>query len=170
MHYGSFDGNTKIISILDGVTYFTVKDLYSDWKLYMTSGDNAKYLPAFRYVGGDPTVPGQSLGSTYFLINGWKIRPYNGDHTLIIDGNLFTEDQSSPYLPTLNPHNVVIQNTFSNLVTTVSTGGGSNYTPAQIANEVWNTNISNTPFTTTGTIGNYIKTKILTTAKFLGFI
>lgn len=168
MTIATFSGIEKIISISTGVTSFAVKDLYSEWKLFVATGDNAKYLPAFNYVGGDPTTPGQFLGSTFFLLNGWKIRPFNGDHTLIINGNLFTEDQSSPFMPTLTPHNVIIQTAFSNLTTTVSTGG-STIDASTIANAVWNTNIEGTQFYTNGTIGHFIKNKVLTVAKFLGF-
>lgn len=170
MSIASFDGPNKIINITTGTTAFTVKALYSEWKSFVSLLDNAKFLPAFRYVGGDPTTPGQYLGSTFFLINGWKIRPFNGDHTLTIDGNLFTEDQSSPYMSTLSPHTVIIQNTFSNLTTTVETGGsGSTVDANAIAVAVWNTNINSAPFSQSGTIGNYIKSKVLTVAKFLGF-
>ena len=168
MSIATFDGPNKIINITDGTTSFSVKNLYIEWKQFVLTSDNSKYLPAFRYVGGDPTTPGQYLGSTFFLINDWKIRPFNGDQTLIIDGNLFTEDQSSPYVPTLSPHIVVIQNTFSNLTTTVSTGG-STIDATTIAAAVWNTNINSSPFTQSNTIGNYIKSKVLTVAKFLGF-
>jgi hypothetical protein len=31
------------------------------------------------------------LGDSYILVNGWKIQPYEADHTLIIEGNLFPE-------------------------------------------------------------------------------
>lgn len=167
MPIATFDGVNKIMSITTGTTSFTVKALYSEWKAFVKIGDNAKYLPAFNYVGGDPTTPGQYLGSTFFLLNGWKIRPFDADHTLIIDGNLFTDDQSSPYIATLSPHNVIIQNAFSNLTTTVATGG-TTIDASAIATAVWNTNIASTPFTQSGTIGNYIKTKVLTVAKFLG--
>lgn len=169
MSIATFDGVNKIISITTGTTSFTVKALYSEWKAFVVIGDNAKYLPAFNYVGGDPTTPGQYLGSTFFLLNGWKIRPFNADHTLIIDGNLFTDDQSSPYIATLSPHNVIIQNVFSNLTTTVATGG-STIDAGAIATAVWNSNIENVAFTQSGTIGHFIKNKVLTVAKFLGFV
>ena len=91
-------------------------DLYSDWKHWSLLGDNAKYLPAMRTVGGDPTVAGRSLGATFFLLNGWRIRSWEGSHRLSVTGNLYTEEGVSPYVPVLGPYTVVIESSVSNLV------------------------------------------------------
>jgi hypothetical protein len=157
MSIASFDGNTRIMSLNVGVINFTVSLLYSDWKRWAALGDNAKFLPAFRYVGGDPTIPGQYLGSTYFIMNGWKIRPYNADHTLIVDGNLFTEDQSSPFLPALDPHMVAVQMAFSNLTTTIiADASGTVITPENIASAVWEKSKESSEFSLPGTIGHHV--------------
>lgn len=158
MSIADFDGNTRIMSLHYGVTSFTVSLLYSDWKRWTTIDDNAKFLPAFRYVGGDPTIPGQFLGSTYFITNSWKIRPFNGDHTLIVDGNLFTEDQSSPFLPALDPHMVAVQMAFSNLTTTiVADSTGTVITPENIATAVWKKSVQDAEIDQVGTIGRFVK-------------
>lgn len=157
MSIASFDGNTRIMSLNVGVINFTVSLLYSDWKRWTALEDNSKFLPAFRYVGGDPTIPGQYLGSTYFIMNGWKIRPYNADHTLIVDGNLFTEDQSSPFLPALDPHMVAVQMAFSNLTTTIiADSTGTIITPENIASAVWEKSKESSEFSLPGTIGHHV--------------
>lgn len=169
MSIATFDGNTKIISLNTGITLFTITDLYSDWKRWVATSDNAKFQPAFRYVGGDPTIPGQSLGTTYFLLNSWKIRPYNAEHTLIVEGNIFTDDQSSAFIHTLDCHMVVVQIAFSNLTTTVVVdASGGTITPDSIASAVWNKSASSSEFSTNGTIGDFLKNKVLTVSKFLG--
>lgn len=158
MSIADFDGNKRIMSLHFGVTSFTVSLLYSDWKRWTAGGDNAKFLPAFRYVGGDPTIPGQFLGSTYFITNSWKIRPFNGDHTLIVDGNLFTEDQSSPFLPALDPHMVAVQMAFSNLTTTiVADSTGTVITPDNIATAVWKKSVQDSELDQAGTMGRFVK-------------
>jgi hypothetical protein len=169
MSIATFDGNNKIINLNTGVTLFTMDSLYSDWKRWVATSDNSKFLPAFRYVGGDPTIPGQSLGTTYFLLNGWKIRPYNADHTLIVEGNIFTDDQSSAFMHTIGDNMVVVQIAFSNLTTTVVVdSSGSTVTPESIATAVWSKNTNSVEFDTVGTIGSYIKNKVLTVSKYLG--
>lgn len=118
----SFDGNAKLIQINLGETSIDVKtDLYSKWKLWAAEGDNLKYLPAFRSVGGDPTVNGKYLGSTFFIQNGWKIRPPSEDTFITIVGNLYADDGSNPFVPCLGDFNVVLSTTTSNLVDAVST-------------------------------------------------
>ena len=48
-----------------------------------------------RTIGGDPTVGTKSVAPYFFLTNGWKIRPYEGNHTLNITGNLFVDEPST---------------------------------------------------------------------------
>ena len=89
----TFDGTASLILVESGITELDVKvDLYSDWKEWALLTDNLKFLPAMRAVGGDPTVGGKYLGATFFLTNGWKIRTWEGDHRLIVNGNLYSED------------------------------------------------------------------------------
>jgi len=90
--------------------------LYSRWVDWFLTSDNSKFLPALRVVGGDPLPGSKKLGITYFLLNGWKIRPYEATHFFTLDGNLYCDDGSSPYVSTLGSYNVTIINSVSNLV------------------------------------------------------
>ena len=123
----SFDGVAKVISIttppdVDGVVTVDVKvDLYSAWKEWALTGDNAKYLQAMRAVGGDQISATQSLGATFFLMNDWRVRPYEASHRLVLSGNLYTDPAgSSPVINTLGAYNVVIEYAVSNLVDSVN--------------------------------------------------
>lgn len=94
-HKVTFDGINKLILVNDGVTSLDVQiDIYSSWKEWILLDDyiNAKYEQALTTVGGEPTIENQKLDVTYFLINGWKIKPYPGSYTLNIVGNLFDVD------------------------------------------------------------------------------
>lgn len=113
----TFDGPNKIIIINEGETLVDVQtDLYSNWKEWLAVGDNSKYLPAMRAVGGDHITGDLYLGSTFFLLNGWKIRPWAGDYKLDISGNLYSEDGSDPFVPTLTASSVSVNLRTSNLV------------------------------------------------------
>jgi hypothetical protein len=113
----TFDGDNSLIIINPGVTTIEVgPDLYSDWKEWMFLYDYNKYEAAMRSVGGDPTVGTQKLGATYFLINGWKIRTWEGDHRLVVVGNLYSDDGQDAFLPTLESHNITITQQVSNLI------------------------------------------------------
>jgi hypothetical protein len=136
----TFDGPNKLIIVNNGITSIDVKiDIYSDWKEWIVLSDNAKYPQVISVIGGDEISPSIYLGATFFLENGWKIRPYEGNHTLTVSGNLYTRDGSSPFVSTTGSYNVLIKMTTSNLINTVATdgSGGSSYTPEEIANAVW---------------------------------
>jgi hypothetical protein len=119
-----FDGPNKLVICNYGTTHLSVQDTYSYWKEWSLVSDNAKYKEAFSVLGGDPTVAGKFLGSTYFLENGWKIRPYEGNHVLVIEGNLYART-GGVLVPTVGAYNVQVQQIISNIIDTVSTGGGS---------------------------------------------
>ena len=90
----TFDGPNKLMIVNPGVTEIDVKvDLYSDWKEWTLLSDNSKYLPAMSAIGGEPIGGGIFVGSTFFFLNGWKLRPYEGNHTLNVVGNLYTDDK-----------------------------------------------------------------------------
>lgn len=125
----TFDGINKLIVVDNTITSLNVKiDLYSDWKEWFKESDNAKYLKAMRTIGGDPTTGIKSVSPYFFLTNGWKIRPYEGDHTLTIDGNLFV-DEPETYgynltVPTLGDYTVTINLSTTSDAIVVSAGSG----------------------------------------------
>lgn len=138
----TFNGPSKIIELSLGTTDVDLRDLYSRYKEWVLQGDNAKYLLALSYIGADP-IPGGQLGTTFFLENGWKIRPYEGNHTLVITGNLYSRDGSDAVINTVGPYNVRVLSVISTLVETVVTGGsGGALTAPQVRDAVWNANLS----------------------------
>ena len=96
-HKVTFDGPNKLILVNEGVTELDIKsDVYSDWKEWVsTRNDNARYLPAIRSIGGDPTIAGQTAGDIYFLINGWKL--YIDLTKVKVTGVLFSDNFDTAY-------------------------------------------------------------------------
>lgn len=116
----SFDGPNKLILINEPETVIQVReDIYSAWKRWVLLYDNAKYLPAIRTIGGDPTVSGQRAGDLYFLINGWQIRTWEADHQLQLIGAIFNDTGQPVFKPTIFNHNIQTVIERSSLVTTV---------------------------------------------------
>ena len=69
----SFDGAAKRM-VVTGVSNVDVqRDLYSAWKHWLVSSDNAKYEQALRPVGGDSIGGGQRSPVYFFLMNDWKV-------------------------------------------------------------------------------------------------
>lgn len=125
-HKVTFDGTNKLILINYGETIIDIKEeIYSAWKEWSQVDDNLKFLAAMRAVGGDPTVGSSFLGSTFFLINGWRIRTWEGDQNLQLNGNLFVDGGGNPFVPTLDPHNILITTQRSNLVDLLIVSGSN---------------------------------------------
>jgi hypothetical protein len=125
----TFDGVNRIIYGNYVVNYGSVsldvqRDLYSEWKRWVQEDDNAKFLQAFSTTGGDPISPTISVGSYFFLENDWKIYPNEEDHRLVLNGNLYTRDDSSPFLG-VPGFSIVTETRNSSLTQTVTSGGSS---------------------------------------------
>jgi len=118
----TFNPTTKIITItqapVDNIVEIDVKvDLYSDGKEdWKTDASLTKFRFPIRAVGGDPLPGSKKLGSTFFLQYGWKIRPYETSHTMNVNGNLYSEDGTSPYISTVGTYNIAIVSSVSSLV------------------------------------------------------
>lgn len=127
----TIDPSTRRI-ILDS-TYVEVQDIYSEWKRWMQTADNAKYLPAFRVIGGDP-LGGSLYVSLYcFLLNGWRLRPMESNHTLVIHGNISVDGGGDPVVSTVGNYRVLVQYTVPERAQAIATSGGSGGSPSEIA-------------------------------------
>ncbi len=121
----TFDGPNKLIVeiSLPGDNELDLVEIYSEWKVFVQTSDNSKFLQAFTPVGGDPITGTESLGITYFLENGWRIRPAETSHKLTIVGNLFTrEPGQSAFVDTVGAFTVNAETRVSNLVTLLTAG------------------------------------------------
>lgn len=181
-HKVTFDGLNKLIIVNPGVTSIDVReDIYSAWVEWLTLEDYTKWLPALRFTGGDPTVQGQSTGLVFFTINGWRIYV---DHSVTLVGSIFSDDFDSPLITATDTF--IVSSVVSSLVTQAasSTETSGSYPTAEqiaaavwanaaatalsgnVAQQVWNTDISN--YNTANTFGYYVRKKLLSVAKYIG--
>lgn len=139
-----FDGENKLFIAKPGVTSVDVQvDLYSAYKQEILIGDNSKWPEAIRTAGGDPIGGGVFVGAFFFLMNGFKIRPQEADHILVLNGNLFLDDGETGdiVVPTLGDYNVMVRQVVSSIVNVVQTSGSS---PSAIATAVWDAPVGST--------------------------
>lgn len=107
----TFDGPNKRINLSAGTTNMSVRDVWSRWVDWIALSDNAKYLPAFETVGGNDIDPGSGtkIPIYAFLVNGWKIKPQEADHTLnVTDGVLLVDGGGDPFVNTTGSYVVRI--------------------------------------------------------------
>ncbi len=170
----TFDGPNKIISCALGTVSFSAAEIYSRWKDWLQEEpERAKFEPAFsNSLGGDSLGGGVLVGAYFFLQNGWKIRPQESDHQLIISGNLFPiPDTAALLTSTIGSYQVVVGMRTSSLTQQVisnggSGSGGSGASASDVADAVWNRQLS--AHQTSGTYGHLVGKKLLTLAKFIG--
>lgn len=108
-------------TMLDNET--SMQEIYSEYKEYFagTAGSPTSaglgLPPAIRVIGGDPVTATQDAGITYFMINGWRFKPAEGDHKWTIVGNVFSDPAGqSVFKFTDGPYNVNTETRVSNLV------------------------------------------------------
>lgn len=107
-----------------GDVELNVVEIYSEWKTWVVASgskagieSSATAAPAFRYVGADPISDTQNLGTTFFMLNGWRIRPFERNHKLTLVGNIFTDPAgSSVFVNTIGAFTVNTETRVSNLV------------------------------------------------------
>lgn len=100
------------------VNQIDATEVYSEWKDWLLAdASRLKYPKAFQPEGGVPITALETLGVTRFLVNGWRIRPAEYSHKLVIDGNLFTiEEGESIFVATVGTFNVHTETKVSTLV------------------------------------------------------
>jgi hypothetical protein len=123
----TFDGTTKVITLTAGTTTLDVRDLYSRWKDWVVS-TGAGFLQALSVVGGEPVDAGNGIYVTsyFFLQNGWKIKPQEANHKLVVSNGVLVDGAGGdPFVQTTGSYNVLVQYSQPVKSETVSTGGGT---------------------------------------------
>ena len=89
----TFVGESLVV-VLNNQNSFTAEDMYSEWKEWLTTDDNAKWPRAFDTTGGDAVGGNQEIAPYFFLRNnsGWRIKMPAQNGELVLSGNLFPRD------------------------------------------------------------------------------
>ena len=89
----SFNGSTKVVTITTDTTV-SVLELWSRWVDWWLTSDNSKYPLAMSQIGGNDidTSAGTKIPIYLYLLNGWKIKPKEANHTLNITGGILLVD------------------------------------------------------------------------------
>ncbi len=169
-HKVTFDGEARTITVWDSVTALDIKiDVYSDWKEWIQTYDNSKFLPAIRTIGGDPLGEQIYAGDIYFLINGWRLVV---DLTKVkITGALYSDDYDTAYyavdplLNTLVPQYPAVVSQLVQTVVTTNTVPIVEGNPQTIAAQVWNELLTN--YNLAGTFGQFVQNIPATTAALI---
>ncbi|MFZ2202244.1 MAG: hypothetical protein WAV56_02495 [Microgenomates group bacterium] len=132
----TYDPSNKLFILNNSVTAFdVVVDLYSDAKEdWLTNATLNKFRFPLLAVGGQSIGGGQVISPYIMLRYGWKIRPYEADHTLTVSGNLITDDETTPYASVLGEYQVIIKSIVSSNSLTSGGSGAVNLTASDIAN------------------------------------
>jgi hypothetical protein len=123
--------NKRIILDSSNVTAAQIWSAWVDWH-----PGNQQWPLAFFQTGGNDLGGGIYIPPYFFLLNGWRVRPMEAHHTLIITGNLMVQGGGVPVVPTLGNFNVSVQYTVPVQAQAIVTNG-SNISPEQIAEAVW---------------------------------
>jgi len=93
----TFDGDNLLIELPAGQTEIQVeREIYSAWKEWVKTSDNAKYQLALRTVAGDTIKASQDISPAFFVRNdlGWRIRAADENIEISFTGNLYKEDDT----------------------------------------------------------------------------
>lgn len=134
----TFDGANKLVILSAGTTLVDLAEMYSRWKDWLLLG-NTGYARAFDTVGGEPIDPGAGTMVPLFLFlqNGWKVRPYEANHTLTVaGGSLIGSGGGDPFADTLGNYRVRIRYQQPVQAFGYSTTGAGGATPADVADAV----------------------------------
>ena len=120
----TFDGaNKRVILNSTSVTASEIWSRYMDW--LAADSNNAKWGLAMTQIGGDDLGSGLYVPIYVFLQNGWRVRPMESSHQLMITGNLFVAEGGSPLVNTLGNYNVIAQYTVPVQAQAMATSGGT---------------------------------------------
>jgi hypothetical protein len=104
-------------------TTYNVQHVYSNWKDTILVGANAQYDFAFSIVGGNTTSGANSIPYYTFLINAWRIKPDEANHTLeVTTGVLLVDGGGAPFVNTTG--SFVVQINYQQPVQAIAVSGG----------------------------------------------
>ena len=135
MANATFDGANLHIALPSTGAFDVAEDLYSAWKVWLATSDNAKFPPAFDTTGGDSVGAGQEVAPYFFCRNdlGWRIKMPEDNGEIIVSGNLFPRDPSTALFEQTAGYDAFLRLEVSTRAVVVTVNSGSGLTDAQSA-------------------------------------
>ncbi len=129
-----FDGPNKLIYISANTFEIDAQALYSNWKRWIISdSQNSTYVQAFRSIGGESISNVKTIAPYIEILNNWRIKPWDGDYTLTVLGNLFATGGVNPFVGAVG--NILLSLETTGNALALNTGGGGS---GASASEIWN--------------------------------
>lgn len=125
----TLDGATRRI-ILDSASV-SAAQIWSAWVDWHEA--NQQWPLAFQLVGGIALGGGLFIPPYFFLLNGWRVRPMEASHNLLIEGNLFVDGGGVPVVGTLGTYQVNVNYTVPVQAQGIATSGSTGPTASEIA-------------------------------------
>ena len=125
----TLNGATRRI-ILDSASV-SAAQIWSAWVDWHEA--NQQWPLAFQLVGGNALGGGLFIPPYFFLMNGWRVRPMEASHNLIITGNLFVDGGGVPVVGTLGTYQVNVNYTVPVQAQGIATSGSTGPTASEIA-------------------------------------
>lgn len=125
----TLDGATRRI-ILDSASV-SAAQIWSAWVDWHEA--NQQWPLAFQLVGGIALGGGLFIPPYFFLLNGWRVRPMEASHNLLIAGNLFVDGGGVPVVGTLGTYQVNVNYTVPVQAQGIATSGSTGPTASEIA-------------------------------------
>jgi len=125
----TLNGATRRI-ILDSASV-SAAQIWSAWVDWHEA--NQQWPLAFQLVGGNALGGGLFIPPYFFLLNGWRVRPMEASHNLLIEGNLFVDGGGVPVVGTLGTYQVNVNYTVPVQAQGIATSGSTGPTASEIA-------------------------------------
>ena len=112
----NFDGSNKTIYLIDDNDRTIIaQDMYSQWKKWLVDDiNNMAYPQAMRSFGGDAISQTKYVAPYIEVLNDWIIKPFDGNYTITVEGNLFGTNGSIPFINADNGTVIISMETTGN--------------------------------------------------------
>jgi len=155
----TFDITNKLIQLTD-TDELDMHDVYSRWKDEVISNPNMAGQEQAMRVIKEPLAGDTFIGPYYFIMNDWRIHPFDANHELIVSGTI-VQDATSTLTPfkTDDLVNLVqIVRTVSSEVIVVETSAALTETDMDtLVDKVWDEQIDNQNHNTAKSAGKRLR-------------
>ena len=132
-----FDGPSRLILLEEASV--SADQIWTSYINWVAVEANTKWPSAITQIGGDSLGGGLYIPLYFFLTNGWRVRPMESSHQLMITGNLFVAEGGSPLVNTLGNYNVIAQYTVPVQAQAMATSGGTGGLTSEQATQLMKT-------------------------------